>query len=68
MATTEYTLTIDDAYETPAGELTKAQYVDFVMNMAAKSYQTQYGAANYEAGIQTALDAYNAALPEPAPE
>ncbi len=64
MATTEYTVTIDDAYETPAGELTKAQYVEFVMNRAAQSYCAQHGAQTADAGIQAACDAYNAALPQ----
>lgn len=66
MATTEYTITIADDYEAPQGPLTKAQYVEFVMNFAAKSYQTQYGVTGAEAGIQAALDAYNAALPDEA--
>ena len=59
----EYTLTIADDYETPAGALTKAQYVEFVMNHAAESYQKQYGTADKESGIQAACDAYNASLP-----
>lgn len=51
----------------PAGPLDKAQYANFVMNMAAKSYMNQYGAATFDEGIQAACDAYNAALP-PLPE
>jgi hypothetical protein len=66
--TTNYTLTIDDAYVTPEGEMTKAQYVNFVMNMAAQSYQTMYSVVNKEDGIQDACDAYNAALPASAEE
>jgi hypothetical protein len=65
---TEYTLSIDDDYTVPEGALTKAQYVNFVMNKAAESYCNQYGAETCEDGIQAALDAYNAALSEPAPE
>ncbi len=67
MATTEYAITIDDDYQVPEGPLTAAQYVAFVMNRAAESYQAQYGAADAEAGIQAACDAYNAALPEQPP-
>lgn len=59
-----YTIAIDDAYVTPEGALTKDQYVDFVMNMAAESYMNSYGTVDKETGIQAALDAYNAALPE----
>jgi len=59
-----YTITIDDAYTVPEGALTKEQYVTFVMNKAAESYQKSYGTADFETGIQAACDAYNAALPE----
>jgi hypothetical protein len=58
-----YTVAIDDAYVVPPGPLTKEQYVDFVMNMAAESYKNQYGTDTKEEGIQAACDAYNAALP-----
>ena len=64
--TTEYTVMIDDSYVTPEGALDKAQYVNMVMNKAAESYMKSYAAADFEAGIQAALDAYNAALPEEA--
>lgn len=63
MAQTTFTILIDDDYAAPAGALTVDQYLSFVMNMAAKSYKSQYGAADVEAGIQAACDAYNAALP-----
>jgi hypothetical protein len=66
MAQTEYAVVIDDAYVVPEGALTKDQYVNFVMNKAAESYKNQYGAADYDAGIHAACDAYNAALPQPA--
>lgn len=59
----EYTIDIDDDYEVPAGELTKDEYLNFVMNMAAKSYKAQFSEATYEDGIEAACDAYNAALP-----
>ena len=64
--TTEYTVIIDDSYVTPEGALDKAQYVIMVMNKAAESYMKSYAVADFEAGIQAALDAYNAALPEEA--
>lgn len=64
---TNYTIAIDDAYEVPTGEMTKEQYVNFVMNKAAESYKNSYGAADFETGIQAACDTYNAALPEDAP-
>lgn len=60
--TTEYTLTIDDAYVVPEGELTKEQYVNFVMNKAAESYKNSYGTADFDSGIQAALDVYNASV------
>ena len=55
-----YYIKIDDAYVVPEGALTKEQYVDFVMNMAAESYKNQYGTADKEAGIQAACESYNA--------
>ena len=60
---TQYTIEIVDGYVTPEGALTKEQYVEFVMNKAAESYQIQYGTATTEDGIQAACTAYNAALP-----
>ena len=67
MATTNYTIAIDDAYVVPEGALTKEQYVAFVMNKAAESYQNSYATVDFDSGIQAACDAYNAALPtEPA--
>lgn len=60
---TQYTIAIVDGYVTPEGALTKEQYVEFVMNKAAESYQIQYGTATTDDGIQAACDAYNAALP-----
>lgn len=64
MATTTYTVTIDDDYVTPEGALTKEQYLNFVMNKAAESYKKSYNTADFDSGIQAALDVYNAALPE----
>lgn len=57
--TTQYTITIVDGYVTPEGALTKDQYVEFVMNKAAESYQAQYSTATTDTGIQAACDAYN---------
>lgn len=65
MAQTDYTITIDDAYVTPEGEFTtKQQYLTFVLNKAAESYRNAYGVMTNAEGIQAALDAYNAALPQ----
>mgnify|MGYP003638878059 CR=1 FL=1 len=64
MATNDYTVTVDDAYVTPEGSLTKEQYVAFVMNHAAESYKNSYQTADFDSGIQAACDVYNAALPE----
>ena len=64
-----YTITIVDNYEAPTEPLdTNEAYVAFVMNMAALSYATQYGAATSEEGITAAREAFNAALPQPAEE
>lgn len=41
---------------------TNAEYVDMVMNMAAKSYMTQYESATPEAGITAAREAFNASF------
>lgn len=61
----QITLTIEQDYVVPEGALDTQQYMEFVANMAAKSYQTQYGVNTIEAGIEAARDAYNASLPEP---
>jgi hypothetical protein len=37
----------------------------FIMNKASESYKNQYAAADFEAGITAAREAYNAALPTP---
>ena len=58
-----YTIDVVENYVVPAGPLTSDQYVNFVMNMAAKSYMNQYQAATPDEGIQAACDAYNASLP-----
>jgi hypothetical protein len=61
-----YTLNITDDYTVPEGLMADNQaYLTFVMNMAAASYAKQYAAADKEAGITAAREAYNAALPAP---
>ena len=59
----QYIINDNDTYVVPEGALTKEQYVEFVMNMAAMSYQSQYNTQDVESGIQAACDAYNTALP-----
>ena len=58
-----YTIDIRDDYVVPEGPLTAEQYVEFVMNNAAKSYQAQYKTDTVNEGVQAACDAYNANLP-----
>ena len=61
-----YTLTITDDYTVPEGPFAdNAAYLTFVLNRAAESYAKQYAAADKEAGITAAREAYNAALPAP---
>ena len=62
----KYTIDIRDDYTPPEGPLSAEQYVEFVMNRAAESYQAQYKTDTVNEGVQAATDAYNAALP-PAP-
>jgi hypothetical protein len=66
---TTHTITISDDYVVPTGPLTtNTHYMTFIMNKASESYKNQYAAANFEAGITAAREAYNAALPVPAEE
>lgn len=67
MSIIPFSIVIDDDYVVPAGPLNAAQYVNFVMNNAAKSYQSQYRAATVQDGIDAARAAYNASVP-PEPE
>jgi hypothetical protein len=61
-----YTLNITDDYTVPEGPFAdNAAYLTFVLNRAAESYAKQYAAADKEAGITAAREAYNAALPAP---
>ena len=60
-----YTINITDDYVVPEGPLTAEQYVNFVMNNAAKSYQAQYKTDTVNEGVQAAADAYNAPLSQP---
>jgi hypothetical protein len=62
---TDYTIQITEDYVVPEGELTKEQYVNFVMNRASESYRNQYGTSTKDDGVQAACDAYNASLPLP---
>jgi hypothetical protein len=65
---TEYTIDIVDGYVAPTTPLaTNEEYVTFVMNMAAASYQSQYGTATSDEGITAAREAFNAGLPVEAP-
>lgn len=61
-----YTIDIRDDYTVPADPLTAEQYVEFVMNNAAKSYQNQYNTKTVNEGVQAACDAYNSNLPQAA--
>ena len=61
----DYKITLDDKYVVPEGPLaTNEDYLTFVVNMAAKSYATQYGASTPEDGVTAARETYNAALPQ----
>ena len=61
---TDYTVQIVNDYVAPTTPLaTNEEYVDFVMNSAALSYQVQYNTATSDEGITAAREAFNAALP-----
>jgi hypothetical protein len=60
---TNYTVIIDDSYTPPEGQiLTNEEYVNFVMNKAAESYQNQYQTQTVDEGITAAREAYNASV------
>jgi hypothetical protein len=65
-----YQINLLENYVVPEGQLTNEQYVDFVMNMAAKSYMNQYNVTTPEDGLTAARDAYNSnvVVPEPVSE
>jgi hypothetical protein len=66
---TTYTIDITpDTFPQPTEPLTKAEYLTFVLNRAAESYQNQYASASKEDGIQAACDAFNASLPVETPD
>ena len=68
MAQTKYTIQIVDDYVAPTTPLaTNKEYVDFVMNSAAASYQVQYNTATSDDGITAAREAFNASLPSTPP-
>ena len=55
--------TIDTDKTTPIGPFaTDAEYVQWVMSMAAESYQKQYATATADEGITAAREAYNATV------
>lgn len=55
-----YELTVEDSYESPATVFeTNQEYLNFVVNMASKSYKSQYLADTVEEGITKAREAYN---------
>lgn len=57
-------VTIVENYEQPTTPIADNEgYVDMVMNMAAKSYMSQYGVATPDEGITAAREAFNAGLP-----
>lgn len=58
-----YTVDIRDDYTAPEGPMDAAQYIDFVVNRAAQSYQRQYGTENVNAGVRAACDAFNGQSP-----
>ena len=62
-----YQINLVENYVVPEGQLTNEQYVDFVMNMACRSYMNQYNVATPEEGLTAARDAYNSnvVVPEP---
>lgn len=60
----DYTITTVSDYVQPTTAIADNEsYVDMVMNMAAKSYQAQYGTATPDEGIAAACAAFNASLP-----
>ena len=61
-------ISIDTNQSKPGPFETDAEYCQFVMSNAALSYQHQYNTATPDEGITAAREAYNASLPEPAPE
>lgn len=52
-----------DAYPQPGVINTNEEYLAYVINRAAESYQNQYGTASKEDGITAAREAYNASVP-----
>jgi len=57
MTTKSYVVEISDEYVVSAIN-TNEDYVNFVMNKAAESYQNQYGTSTVEEGITAAREAY----------
>ena len=58
-----YELTIEDSYELPITTFeTNQEYLNFVVNMASKSYKSQYQTDTVEEGITKAREAYNSTV------
>ena len=66
MASVTYTVTLDENYAVPETHLTAEEYVNFVMNHAAKSYMNRYSTSFADA-VQAACDAYNETVVEETP-
>ena len=62
-----YSVTISDDYVVPEGQLTKEQYVEFVLNKAAESYMKSYKTDDVISGVQVACDVHNASIVEEEP-
>jgi len=61
-------ITIDTDKPEAGPFATDQEYCQFVMSMAALSYQSQYKTATPDEGITAAREAYNASLPVAEPE
>lgn len=57
-----YQINLENDYVVPEGQLTNEQYINFVMNMAAKNYMNQYNQPTPEDGLAAARVAYNESI------
>ena len=58
-----YEITVEDSYELPTTTFeTNQEYLNFVVNMASKSYKSQYQTDTVEEGITKAREAYNSTV------
>ena len=62
MTQTNYAVVMDDEYTPPAIINTNQDYINFVLNKAAESYQKQYNTADKESAITAAIESFNANL------